>query len=130
MCQNIGIDSHIIRKVVQMDKYYGIHPWEHGHSFGGKCLPKDLNAAIGLFNEGHIHDPILLKAVRKVNENIDILNSRQMYEKASTPVNKLRQTEATDQLISRTLEFSVSSEEIKAHSDQISNTIQDIPKPQ
>jgi UDPglucose 6-dehydrogenase len=134
MCQNIGIDSHIIRKVVQMDKYYGIHPWEHGHSFGGKCLPKDLNAAIGLFNEGHIHDPILLKAVRKVNENIDILNSRQMYEKVSTPVNKghleLRQTEATDQLISRTLEFSVSSEEIKAHSDQISNTIQDIAKPQ
>lgn len=71
MCKKICVDSNIIRKVVQMDKYYGIHPWEHGHSFGGKCLPKDLNAVIGLFNEGHIHDPILLKAVRQINEEID-----------------------------------------------------------
>jgi UDPglucose 6-dehydrogenase len=70
MCQNIGIDSNVIRKVVQMDKFYGVHPWEHGHSFGGKCLPKDLNAVIALFNEGHIHDPVLLKAVRQVNEEI------------------------------------------------------------
>ena len=72
MCQKIGIDSNVIRKVVQMDRYYGTHPWEHGHSFGGKCLPKDLNALIALFNEGHIHDPTLLKAVRKVNDEIDI----------------------------------------------------------
>jgi UDPglucose 6-dehydrogenase len=70
MCQQIGVDSRIIRKVVQLDKYYSIHPWEHGHSFGGKCLPKDLNAIIAQFNEGHIHDPILLKAVRAVNEAI------------------------------------------------------------
>ncbi len=86
MCQKIGIDSNIIRKIVQMDKFYGIHPWEHGHSFGGKCLPKDLNAVIALFNEGHIHDPVLLKAVRKVNEDIEFLNRCQINEKASTPV--------------------------------------------
>jgi len=86
MCQNINIDSNIIRKVVQMDKYYGIHPWEHGHSFGGKCLPKDLNAVIALFNEGHIHDPVLLKAVRKVNEDIDLLNTCQKNANASTQV--------------------------------------------
>lgn len=70
MCQAIGIDSNTIRKIVQLDKFYGIHPWEHGHNFGGKCLPKDLNAIIETFNEGHIHDPILLKAVRGVNEQI------------------------------------------------------------
>ncbi len=69
-----------------MDRFYGIHPWEHGHSFGGKCLPKDLNALIALFNEGHIHDPVLLKAVRKVNENIDLLNINQENEKVSTQV--------------------------------------------
>lgn len=71
MCQAIGVDSQVIREVVQTDKFYGTHPWEHGHSFGGKCLPKDLNAMIAMFNEGHIHDPVLLKAVRKVNEKID-----------------------------------------------------------
>lgn len=70
MCQKIGIDSNIIRKVIQMDKFYGTHPWEHGHSFGGKCLPKDLNATIAMFNEGHIYDPILLKAVKKINDDI------------------------------------------------------------
>ncbi len=83
MCQNIGIDSNILRKIIQMDKFYGIHPWEHGHSFGGKCLPKDLNAIIALFNEGHIHDPVLLKAVRKVNEDIDILNTCKQNEKVT-----------------------------------------------
>jgi UDPglucose 6-dehydrogenase len=71
MCQKIGIDSNAVRKIVQLDKYYGIHPWAHGHGFGGKCLPKDLNAMITMFNEGHIHDPVLLKAVRNVNERID-----------------------------------------------------------
>lgn len=71
MCQGIGIDSNAVRKIVQLDKYYGTHPWEHGHGFGGKCLPKDLNAMITMFNEGHIHDPVLLKAVKNVNEIID-----------------------------------------------------------
>lgn len=71
MCKQIGADSNVIRKVVQLDKFYGVHPWEHGHSFGGKCLPKDLNALIALFNDGEIHDPVLLKAVRKVNIDID-----------------------------------------------------------
>lgn len=89
MCKEISIDSEIIRKVVQMDKFYGSHPWEHGHSFGGKCLPKDLNGVIGLFNEGHIHEPVLLKAVRKVNEDIDRLNNSQINEIVSTPVSKM-----------------------------------------
>lgn len=89
MCKEISIDSEIIRKVVQMDKFYGSHPWEHGHSFGGKCLPKDLNAVIGLFNEGHIHEPVLLKAVRKVNEDMDRLNNCQINEMVSTPVSKV-----------------------------------------
>ena len=75
ICQEIGIDSVTIRKIVQMDKYYGIHPWSHGHSFGGKCIPKDLNALIALVNHGGIHEPTLLKAVRRVNEQIDLVNN-------------------------------------------------------
>jgi UDPglucose 6-dehydrogenase len=75
ICREIGINSVTIRKIVQMDKYYGTHPWNHGHSFGGKCIPKDLNALIGLVNHGGIHEPTLLKAVRKVNEEIDQANN-------------------------------------------------------
>lgn len=70
MCSKIDVDSVLIRKIVQLDRYYAIHPWEHGHSFGGKCLPKDLNALIHMFNHGDIHNPVLLKAVRDVNEDI------------------------------------------------------------
>ncbi len=72
ICREIGIDSVTIRKIVQMDKFYGVHPWSHGHSFGGKCIPKDLNALIGLVNHGGIHEPTLLKAIRRVNEEIDV----------------------------------------------------------
>ena len=68
MCRKVFIDSDTIRKIVQMDRYYGIHPWKHGNSFGGKCLPKDLNAIIAAFD--NIHEPVLLKSVRKVNEQI------------------------------------------------------------
>lgn len=70
MCSKIGVDSVLIRQIVQLDRYYGIHPWEHGHAFGGKCLPKDLNALIAMFNHGGIHNPVLLKAVRQINEEM------------------------------------------------------------
>ncbi len=70
MCSKIGVDSVLIRKIVQLDRYYAIHPWEHGHAFGGKCLPKDLNAIIHMFNHGGLHNPVLLKAVRTINEEI------------------------------------------------------------
>lgn len=68
MCQKINIDSDIIRKIVQMDRFYGTHPWKHGHSFGGKCLPKDLDAIITFFVQRHVYDPILLETVRKIND--------------------------------------------------------------
>jgi UDPglucose 6-dehydrogenase len=70
MSKELGIDSETVRKIVQLDKFYSNHPWYHGKKFGGACLPKDLDAAISFFNEKHIHNPILLKAVRKVNEQI------------------------------------------------------------
>lgn len=70
MCSKIGVDSVLIREIVQLDRYYGIHPWEHGHAFGGKCLPKDLDALIHMFNHGGIYNPVLLKAVRETNNRM------------------------------------------------------------
>jgi nucleotide sugar dehydrogenase len=70
MCNKIKADSATIHKIVQLDRYYGIHPWHIGTPYGGKCLPKDTNAIIHMFNHGGLHDPILLKAVRYINDEM------------------------------------------------------------
>ena len=70
MCNKIEADPVTIHRIIQLDRYYSIHPWHIGTPFGGKCLPKDLNAIITMFNHGGIHDPVLLKAVRNVNNMI------------------------------------------------------------
>ncbi len=74
MCNKIGADSNVIHKIVRLDRYYSIHPWHIGTPYGGKCLPKDINAIIHMFNHGGLHNPVLLKAVRKVNDEICVLS--------------------------------------------------------
>ena len=69
ICQKLGIDSNFVAQVVGMDKRIGKYGTIHGKAFGGKCLPKDLEAFIG-FSEGLGHEPRLLKAVRDINERI------------------------------------------------------------
>jgi UDPglucose 6-dehydrogenase len=68
ICKNLSIDSNQVREAVLLDRNFGRHPWKHGHSFGGTCLPKDLRAFITLCNDGHVHDPKLLKCVQRINE--------------------------------------------------------------
>jgi UDPglucose 6-dehydrogenase len=69
VCTKLGIDSHTVRRAVQMDKYYSTHPWEHGNAFGGKCLPKDLQAFISFCTDSAVcHTPVLLNSVQQVNE--------------------------------------------------------------
>jgi UDPglucose 6-dehydrogenase len=70
MCTKLDIDSEMVRKAVQLDRFYGTHPWSHGHAFGGKCLPKDLSAFIDLCESDVLGEPVLLKSVRQVNEKI------------------------------------------------------------
>lgn len=72
VCKKLGINSNFVRKAVQMDKFYSTHPWSHGKKFGGNCLPKDLKAFIGFCSKNHIHNPVLLNAVWKVNEKIEL----------------------------------------------------------
>jgi UDPglucose 6-dehydrogenase len=71
ICKRLGIDSNCVRKIVQLDRFYGTHPWNHGHAFGGMCLPKDLKALISFCNDGHIYMPYLLKSVQRVNERME-----------------------------------------------------------
>ena len=69
ICEKLGVDSNFVAQVVGMDKRIGKYGTVHGLAFGGKCLPKDLRAFIS-FSEEIGHNPILLKAVHEINENL------------------------------------------------------------
>lgn len=71
ICQRIGIDSNLVAQVAGMDKRIGKYGTIHGKAFGGKCLPKDLEAFIS-FAEKVNYEPKLLKAVAKINERIKV----------------------------------------------------------
>lgn len=69
ICQRLGINSEVVARVAAMDSRIGKYGTVHGKAFGGKCLPKDLEAFI-TFAEDLGHEPRLLKAVRDINEQI------------------------------------------------------------
>ncbi len=69
ICQKLEIDSNLVAKVAGMDKRIGKYGTIHGKAFGGRCLPKDLEAFIGLAEELGC-EPKLLKAVAEINERI------------------------------------------------------------
>jgi len=69
ICQKLGVDSNLVAQVAGMDERIGKYGTVHGKAFGGKCLPKDLEAFIA-FSEGLGHEPKLLKAVEDVNRKI------------------------------------------------------------
>jgi UDPglucose 6-dehydrogenase len=69
ICQKLGVDSNLVANVAAMDERIGKYGTIHGKAFGGKCLPKDLEAFIK-FSEGVGHNPRLLKAVEETNKKI------------------------------------------------------------
>jgi UDPglucose 6-dehydrogenase len=69
ICQRLGIDSDLVARVAAMDRRIGKYGTIHGKAFGGKCLPKDLEAFIS-FCEELGYEPKLLKAVWEINERI------------------------------------------------------------
>lgn len=69
VCQKLGVDSNFVAQVVGMDKRIGKYGTIHGKAFGGKCLPKDLEAFIALSEELG-YEPKLLKAVAEINRKI------------------------------------------------------------
>jgi UDPglucose 6-dehydrogenase len=71
ICQKLGIDSNFVARVVGMDKRIGKYGTIHGKAFGGKCLPKDLEAFIGLAEELG-YEAKLLKAVAEINKKIEV----------------------------------------------------------
>lgn len=70
ICEKYGIDGKFVAKVASNDKRIGKYGIVCGHAFGGKCLPKDLQAFISHVEKSIEFTPKLLRAVRSVNEDI------------------------------------------------------------
>lgn len=68
ICQKLGIDSQEVANIAALDPRIGKYGTVHGKSFGGKCLPKDLEAFIS-FAKGY-HNPVLLTAVKQINDHM------------------------------------------------------------
>ena len=67
ICERVGADVNLVRKGIGADHRIGPYFIYPGVGFGGSCFPKDLNALIHIAEE-HNFNPILLKAVKTVNE--------------------------------------------------------------
>jgi UDPglucose 6-dehydrogenase len=69
LCRKLKLDSHFISEIVAMDNRIGNYGIYGGRPFGGKCLPKDLEAFIS-FIETQRMNPKILTATRYVNNEI------------------------------------------------------------
>jgi len=66
ICQKLGIDSQQVADIVALDPRIGKYGSVHGKAFGGKCLPKDLQAFVSFARD--YRDPALLAAVKQIND--------------------------------------------------------------
>ena len=67
ICERVGADVNLVRKGIGADHRIGPYFIYPGVGFGGSCFPKDLSALIHMAEE-HEFNPVLLKAVKTVNE--------------------------------------------------------------
>jgi len=67
-CMELGIDSNYVADVVSIDPRIGKYGTIHGKAFGGKCLPKDLDAFINFIKD--FSEPRILNAVKSVNDEM------------------------------------------------------------
>jgi len=66
ICRKLGIDSQKVADIVALDPRIGKYGTVHGKAFGGKCLPKDLEAFITFARK--YFKPKILTAVDKINK--------------------------------------------------------------
>lgn len=70
ICEKLGIDGQQVANIVGLDKRIGKYGTICGKAFGGKCFPKDLKAMIKFVEKNTNHDPVFLKAIEHVNDNM------------------------------------------------------------
>jgi len=66
ICQKLDINSQQVAEIVALDPRIGKYGTAHGKAFGGKCLPKDLEAFISFAWEHY--PPMLLTVVKQIND--------------------------------------------------------------
>jgi UDPglucose 6-dehydrogenase len=69
VCERLGLDADLIGKAVSLDPRIGEYGVNGGLPFGGKCLPKDVEAFRSFIKSLNIN-PRLLDAVSSVNDEI------------------------------------------------------------
>jgi len=70
ICKRIHINSEkVVQAILASSEDFGTHAMEHGHAFGGACLPKDLDGLIS-WTKGIGYDAKLLKSVKIINEEM------------------------------------------------------------
>jgi UDPglucose 6-dehydrogenase len=70
ICNQIGVNSHLVGKIASMDPRISTYgAIQHSKPYGGRCLPKDTRTLIE-FCQAQGVEPVLLKAVEKVNEGM------------------------------------------------------------
>jgi len=70
ICKKIGADPKTVAEAVSLDERIGRYGIYGGKPFGGSCLPKDIKALIHHIENKIGFEPHLLKAVKKVNDEI------------------------------------------------------------
>lgn len=69
ICNELDLDSDFINSVVALDPRIGKYGIQGGRPFGGRCLPKDLEAFISFVKENELN-PKILDATLHVNKDI------------------------------------------------------------
>lgn len=67
ICNRLEIDSDEVAEIVSLDPRIGEYGTVHGKAFGGKCLPKDLQALIDFSKDSLNYDPPMLEAIHQIN---------------------------------------------------------------
>jgi UDPglucose 6-dehydrogenase len=70
LCQRMKIDSAKVSEIVALDHRIGFYGTQGGRAFGGKCLPKDLQALIA-FSKSIGENPKLLEAVMQIQARME-----------------------------------------------------------
>jgi len=73
ICKKLGLNPQLISRIVALDPRIGEYGIYGGRPFGGKCLPKDLEAFIN-FVESLGLNPKMLTSVKNVNEEMKKLD--------------------------------------------------------
>lgn len=87
LCESYDVDVTKVAEVIGMDPRIGSVYLSAGLGWGGSCLPKDLNALVGMA-ESHGVSNALLSAVQKVNQRQPKLILNKLRDSLG-PLNKL-----------------------------------------